>query len=458
MRTLYLEQALLPDGWASNVEIDVDGCGDIAAIRTDVTDSQVERVSGVALAGMPNLHSHAHQRAMVGLAEKAGASNDSFWTWREAMYRYLGTLQPDQLQAISAQLYVEMLKFGYTNVAEFQYLHHDLDGNPYPNRAEMTLRCLQAAKDSGIGITLLPVLYRYAGFGGQEPVPGQRRFLNDAEQFLEIVRELQKVTAEDANAVVGIAPHSLRAVTPELLKEVLAGFSSLSEGKGPVHIHIAEQVPEVEGCLEWSGKRPVEWLLDNFSVDQRWCLIHATHLSSEEISRLANSGAVVGICPTTEANLGDGIFPTSSFLKQGGHFGIGSDSQVSISPAEELRWLEYAQRLTSNGRNVLAAGAGASTGRTLFDAALAGGAQACGRAIGQLEVGCRADIVILDTEHPRLMGRQGDDILDSWIFGCDSNPVRDVFVGGKLVVANGKHFDELRIEENFKTVVSELMN
>lgn len=458
MRTLYLEQVLLPDGWASNVEVDIDSCGDIAAIRTDVIDSQVEQTSGVALPGMPNLHSHAHQRAMVGMAEKAGGSSssakgskDSFWTWREAMYRYLGALQPNQLQAVSAQLYVEMLKFGYTNVAEFQYLHHDSDGSPYSNRAEMTLRCLQAARDSGIGITLLPVLYRYAGFGGQEPVPGQRRFLNDAEQFLEIVRELQKATADDANAAVGMAPHSLRAVTPELLQEVLASFHL-----GPIHIHIAEQIPEVEGCLDWSGKRPVEWLLDNFDVDQRWCLIHATHLSSEETSRLAGSGAVVGICPTTEANLGDGIFPTASFLEQGGRFGIGSDSQVSINPAEELRWLEYAQRLTSNGRNVLAAGAGASTGRTLFDAALAGGAQACGRAIGRLAVGCRADIVILDGEHSRLVGRKGDDLLDSWIFGCDSNPVRDVFVGGKQVVVDGKHIDEQPIEENFRTVISEL--
>ncbi|MDM3872431.1 formimidoylglutamate deiminase [Porticoccus sp. W117] len=451
MRTLFAKSALLPNGWASDVEIDIAESGDIAAVRTGVTNSAAPQLQGAVLPGMPNLHSHAHQRAMVGLAEKAGQSQDSFWTWREAMYAYLGKMQPQQLQAVAAQLYVEMLKFGYTNVAEFQYLHHDQNGNPYANRAEMTLRCLQAARDAGIGITLLPVLYRYAGFGGQAPVPGQKRFLNDADGFLEIVDELQKAVAEDSNAVVGIAPHSLRAVTPELLNHVLASFST-----GPVHIHIAEQIPEVEACLEWSGKRPVEWLLENFAVDQRWCLIHATHLTDQEITTLANSGAVAGICPTTEANLGDGIFPTASYLQQAGVFGIGSDSQVSINPAEELRWLEYAQRLTTNGRNVLAAEAGASTGRTLFDGALAGGAQACGRNIGKLEVGCRADLVVLDSDHPRLVGRSGDDLLDSWIFGCDDNPVKDVFVGGNQVVADGVHIFEPRIEEEFKAAVVEL--
>ena len=457
MKTLYLEKALLPGGWARDVEVDIDGRGDIAAIRTDVVDphSTAGRVEGVVLPGMPNLHSHAHQRAMVGLAEKAGASKDSFWTWREAMYAYLGKMQPEQLQAVAAQLYVEMLKFGYTNVAEFQYLHHKQDGSAYANRAWMTLRCLQAARDVGIGITLLPVLYRYAGFGGQEPVPGQRRFLNDADQFLEIVAELQQATADDANAVVGIAPHSLRAVTPELLHKVLDNF-----GEGPVHIHIAEQIPEVASCLEWSGRRPVQWLLENFDVDGRWCLIHATHLTDQEITGLANSGAVAGICPTTEANLGDGIFPTADFLSRGGIFGIGSDSQVSVNPAEELRWLEYVQRLTSNGRNVLAGcygeKAAASTGRTLFDGALAGGARACGRRIGKLAVGYRADLVVLDSSHPRLAGRCGDDLLDSWIFSCDENPVRDVFVGGNKVVAGGVHVSEPQIAESFQSAVCEL--
>ena len=451
MKTLFASKALLPNGWARDVEIDIAESGDITAVRTDVADSSAQQLQGAVLPGMPNLHSHAHQRAMVGLAEKAGQSKDSFWTWREAMYAYLGKMQPEQLQAVAAQLYVEMLKFGYTNVAEFQYLHHDRDGNPYSNRAEMTLRCLQAASDAGIGTTLLPVLYRYAGFGGQQPVPGQRRFLNDADGFLNIVAELQKASADNANAAVGIAPHSLRAVTPGLLNDVLAGFA-----EGPVHIHIAEQIPEVEACLEWSGKRPVEWLLENFEVDSRWCLIHATHLTDQEITGLAKSGAVAGICPTTEANLGDGIFPTASYVQQGGVFGIGSDSQVSINPAEELRWLEYAQRLTSNGRNVLAAGAGASTGRTLFDGALAGGTQASGRNIGKIEVGYRADMVVLDSSHPRLAGRSGDDLLDSWIFGCDENPVRDVFVGGNKVVAGGVHISEQRIEEQFKSAITEL--
>ena len=454
MKTLFLENALLPTGWASNVEIDIDSSGDIVAVRTDVHHSTAETVTGTVLPGMPNLHSHAHQRAMTGLAEKAGGSAslaDSFWTWREAMYAYLGTIQPGQLQAIAAQLYVEMLKFGYTNVAEFQYLHHDQNGNAYANRAEMTLRCLQAARDAGMGVTLLPVLYRYAGFGGQQPVPGQRRFLNDANQFLDIVAELQKATAGDPNAAVGIAPHSLRAVTPELLHDVLHAFK-----EGPVHIHIAEQLAEVEACLEWSGTRPVEWLLENIDVNDRWCLIHATHLTNREITDLAHSGAVAGICPTTEANLGDGIFPAADFLAQGGVFGIGSDSQVSVNQAEELRWLEYAQRLVSNRRNVLASGAGASTGSTLFNGALTGGARASGRKLGKIETGYRADLVVLDNSNPRLAGRRGNDLLDSWIFGCDENPVRDVFTGGNKVVVDGVHISEQKIEENFQSAISEL--
>ncbi|MGS2724674.1 formimidoylglutamate deiminase [Porticoccus sp. GXU_MW_L64] len=452
MKTLFASEILLPDGWAADVEIDIDSNGDISALRRGVVASSAEQLRGVAVPGIPNLHSHAHQRAMVGLAEKAGASKDSFWTWREAMYAYLGKMQPQQLQAVAAQLYVEMLKFGYTNVAEFQYLHHDQSGQPYTNPAEMSLRCLQAAQDAGIGTTLLPVLYRYAGFGGQQPLPGQSRFLNDADRFLNIAAELQKATAGHANATVGIAPHSLRAVTSELVQEVLSSFR-----QGPVHMHIAEQIPEVDACREWSGKRPVEWLLDNFAVDSRWCLVHATHLTSPEIDNLASSGAVAGICPTTEANLGDGIFPAASYLQRGGVFGIGSDSQVCINPAEELRWLEYAQRLTSNGRNVLATGSGASTGRSLFDGALAGGAQACGRNIGKLEVGCRADLLVLDNNHPRLFGRSGDDLLDSWIFGCDHNPVRDVFVGGEQVVVAGVHVSEQQVEEGFKSAMTELM-
>ena len=451
MKTLFLEQALLNSGWACDVELDIDNRGYISGLRSNVVDSDAQRVGGIALPGMPNLHSHAHQRAMVGMAERGGSSKDSFWTWREAMYAYLDRIQPEQLQAVAAQLYMEMVKFGYTHVAEFQYLHHDLDGTLYSNRAEMSLRCLAAAQEVGLGITLLPVLYRYSDFGGREPLAGQRRFLNGSDRFLAIVAELQQHTANADNALVGIAPHSLRAVTPELLNDVLAHVPD-----GPVHIHIAEQQPEVNGCLDWSGQRPVEWLLENIEVDNRWCLIHATHLTDQEVAGIANTDAVVGVCQTTEANLGDGIFPTKEFLARGGRFGIGSDSQVCVNPTEELRWLEYVQRLTTQYRNVLAAGD--STGRNLFDRALAGGAQAVGCKVGQLAEGYRADLVVLDSSHPRLLGRGEDQLLDSWIFGCNDNPVRDVFIGGRQVVADGQHISESQIEKGFQAALFELMN
>ncbi|MGH6949008.1 MAG: formimidoylglutamate deiminase, partial [Kiloniellales bacterium] len=373
----FAPHALLADGWAESVLLTVGPGGDIAAVARDVERARsegAERLRGPVLPGLANLHSHAFQRAMAGLAERAGPAEDSFWTWRQAMYALASRLTPEGLQAIAAQLYVELLKQGYTAVGEFHYLHHAPDGRPYDDLATLSRAILAAAAESGIGLTLLPVLYGYGGFGGKPAGEGQRRFLNDPARFLTLIGTLIATTSGDPQLRIGIAPHSLRAVTPESLRETLRGLESL-DASAPVHIHIAEQEAEVEQSLAWCKRRPVEWLLEEIGVDARWCLVHATHMSAEETLALANSGAVAGLCPTTEANLGDGFFPARDYLAAGGRFGIGSDSHISISPREELRWLEYGQRLLHRRRNLLAEGPGGSVGARLYKAALAGGAQ-----------------------------------------------------------------------------------
>ena len=455
---LYCDSALLPQGWARQVVIRIDARGDIREVRSDADPEILERparhLAGCLLPGMPNLHSHAHQRAMAGLAERAGFSEDSFWTWREAMYRFVSRMQPRQLQAVAAQAYLEMLEAGYTAVAEFQYLHHDPQGRPYAQRAEMSLRVLAAAREAGIGISVLPVLYRYAGFGGAPADPGQRRFLNDSAGFLEIHRQLAAALIRGGNEVLGIAPHSLRAVSAELLGEVLNALAG--QDRYPVHIHIAEQSAEVEACRDWSGRPPVAWLLEHFAVDHHWCLVHATHMHPDERSALAGSQAVAGLCPVTEANLGDGLFEMREFLDAGGRFGIGSDSQISISPVEELRWLEYGQRLAGQSRNALVQ-AGQSSGRRLYERALAGGAQASGRALGSIAPGCRADLVVLDTDHPALYGRREDALLDSWIFSGNASPVREVWVGGVQRVSAGRHVHGDGITARYRETVDELL-
>ncbi len=454
MQTLTFDCALLPQGWADNVAVSIDDAGDITGVETDVVRGTGERIGGCALPGVANLHSHAHQRAMAGLAERSGDSDDSFWTWRKLMYGFITRLQPHHLRAIAAQLYVEMLKSGYTSVAEFQYLHHDPFGEAYENVAEMSLQTLAAARAVGIGMTNLPVLYRYGGFGGAAPSSDQRRFLNDADRFLRIVGELTKESAGDRNVATGVAPHSLRAASKELLDEVLSGLGD--NDNLPIHIHIAEQVKEVEDCIAWSGERPVAWLQSNFELDERWCLVHATHMTETETSALAGSGAVAGLCPTTEANLGDGLFNALQYIEEGGRLGVGSDSHISVSPVEELRWLEYGQRLGHLGRNVLAGGYNRSTGRHLFDLAVDGAAQACGRKIGRIETGRRADLVVIETDHPLLYGRRDDALLDSWIFSGNTSLVRHVFVGGRAVVTDGVHAGEEEIGARFRNTLAEL--
>ncbi|HEX2117165.1 MAG TPA: formimidoylglutamate deiminase [Alphaproteobacteria bacterium] len=455
MPSYFAEYALLPSGWAARVRFEVDAAGDLAAVTPDASADGAQRLHGVAVPGMPDLHSHAFQRAMAGLAERAGPEGDSFWSWRDVMYRFLARLSPDDVEAIAAQLYVELLKHGYTAVAEFHYLHNDPTGGPYENRGELAERILHAAGATGIGLTLLPVLYQTSQFGGKPATEAQRRFVLTTEDFLALVERLVQRHRRDRQVRVGIAPHSLRAAPPDALRAVVAAVRRFDAG-APIHIHAAEQTREVEDCLAWSGKRPVEWLLDEAAIDRHWCLVHATHMTTDETRRLAASGAVAGLCPTTEGNLGDGLFPLPAFLAADGAFGIGSDSNVATSPVEELRWLEYGQRLVTRARNVAEKAIGASTGASLFRRALAGGAQALGRPIGALAPGMRADIVVLEPEHPALYGRSGDTLLDSWIFSGNANPVRDVMVGGQFVVREGVHPHEEQALAGYRRAVARL--
>lgn len=453
MSAFFAERALLPNGWANNVRLEVSADGLLTHIQADASAEGAERLGGPVLPGMPNLHSHAFQRAMAGLAEVAGNPNDSFWTWRDLMYRLVGKISPQQLGVIARQLYIEMLKAGYTSVAEFHYVHHDHNGQPYADPAELSLQISQAASAAGIGLTLLPVLYSHSGFGGLAPNEGQRRFINSTQNYLDLQARLQPILAKQPAQSLGLCFHSLRAVTPQQLNEVLAA----SDKQCPVHIHIAEQQKEVDDCLAWSGRRPLQWLYENTEVDQRWCLVHATHANAEEVSLMAKSRAIAGLCLTTEANLGDGIFPAVDFLAQGGRMGIGSDSHVSLSVAEELRWLEYGQRLRDQRRNRLYGAEQPMVGRTLYDAALDGGAQALGQPIGALEVGKRADWLVLDGNDPYLATASGDGILNRWLFAGGDRQVRDVLVNGKWVVRGGQHAGEEESNRAFTQVLRDLL-
>jgi len=454
MSAFFAERALLPNGWANNVRLEVSADGLLTHIQANADAQGAERVQGPLLPGMPNLHSHAFQRAMAGLAEVAGNPNDSFWTWRDLMYRLVGKISPEQLHVIARQLYIEMLKAGYTSVAEFHYVHHDTNGQPYADPAELALRISQAARSAGIGLTLLPVLYSHSGFGGQAPNEGQRRFINSTENYLKLQSRLQPLLAAQPAQQLGLCFHSLRAVTPQQIKDVLAA----SDRQCPVHIHIAEQQKEVDDCLAWSGRRPLQWLYENTEVDQRWCLVHATHANPEEVTLMAKSRAIAGLCLTTEANLGDGIFPAVDFLAQGGRMGIGSDSHVSLSVVEELRWLEYGQRLRDQRRNRLYGADQPMVGRTLYDAALDGGAEAMGQPIGALQVGKRADWLVLDGNDPYLATADGDAILNRWLFAGGDRQVRDVLVNGQWVVRDGRHAGEEESNSAFTQVLRELLN
>ncbi|MBU8537770.1 formimidoylglutamate deiminase [Falsiroseomonas tokyonensis] len=451
-KTFLASAALLPQGWARDVLIEADAAGFITAVTPDAAPlGATRRLSGAVVPGVPNLHSHAFQRAMAGGAERRSPmGQDSFWTWRETMYRFVGRFAPEDAEAVAAQLHVELLEHGFTGLCEFHYLHHQPDGTPYADRAEMALRNIAAARRTGIGLTMLPSLYRHGGIFGVAPHDGQRRFLNDLDGFLAIVEATRAAIGADPQMALGLAPHSLRAVTPEMLR-------AIQDFAGPIHIHAAEQPKEVAECLAATGARPVQWLLDHAPLDARWVLIHATHMDAGEISGLARSGAVAGLCPTTEASLGDGIFALPAYLAAGGRFGIGTDSHVGTAPREELRQIETSQRLRDNSRSVATADQNPHPGRTLLDAVLVGGAQASGRPIGALAPGMRADLVELDAQHPTLLGRDGDALLDAWVFSGQSNPVRTVIVGGRVVVEAGRHIDAMTIRDQFGAAMRRLL-
>lgn len=451
MGRIWAERALLASGWASDVAVTVDG-GRIAQVHTNTVAQPGDTRVGALLPAPTNLHSHAFQRAMAGMTERRGPDpRDSFWTWRQLMFRFLDQLTPDDIQAITAFVQMEMLQAGYGAVAEFHYLHHAPGGVPYAHLPEMSERIVAAAAQTGIGLTLLPVLYQFGGCDKRPLGPGQIRFGNDPDQFATLLDGAQQALAAlPDDARIGVAPHSLRAVSPEGLAACLT-----LRPDAPLHMHLAEQLAEVDEVVAHLGARPVEWLLDHAAVDGRWCLIHCTQMQRHETLALAATGAVAGLCPITESSLGDGIFDGVAWTGAQGAWGIGSDSNIRIALSEELRTLDYSQRLRDNSRAALAT-ATKSTGRVLFDSATSGGAQAAGRDAGQITAGKLADLVALETTHIDLEGRADDMLLDAFIFAADDRAITDVWSAGRHVVTGGIHMHHEPITSAYRAVLRRL--
>ncbi|WP_394706195.1 formimidoylglutamate deiminase [uncultured Cohaesibacter sp.] len=453
---IYAEKALVMDEWQRDVLITVDQDGRIETVATncppDSSGGDIDHRATVLLPAPSNLHSHAFQRAMAGMSERRGPEPlDTFWTWRQIMYRFLDILSPDDIEAIAAFVQMEMLEAGYACNVEFHYVHHQPDGVPYDNLAELSHRIGAATAQSGIGLTLLPVLYQYGGCDKRPLGNGQIRFGNDFDRFERLHEGAHSLLAHlPKDTKLGVAPHSLRAVSQEALKEAIT-----LAGDGPLHMHLAEQVKEVEEVEAAWGKRPVNWLLDSHEVDPRWCLIHCTQMTDAETDRLAATGAVAGLCPITEASLGDGIFNGVRYLAAGGRLGIGSDSNIRISLSEELRSLEYSQRLRDKCRASVATPEH-STARVLFDAMLAGGAQAAGRDAGAIKVGNWADLMALDGDLMALDGVHGDEILDIFVFAADDRLISDVWSAGRHLVKDGRHVDGGAIRARYGTVMKKL--
>jgi formimidoylglutamate deiminase len=452
MPAIHAKHAMLQQGWADNVRIGFQG-GRITLVEPNaaphVDDARVDAL----LPALSNLHSHSFQRAMAGMTERQADGHDNFWSWRELMYRFLDHLTPDDIEAIAALAFMEMLEAGYAAVGEFHYVHHAPGGVPYDALSETSQRIFAAAVEIGIGLTHLPVLYTYGATGERPLIGGQQRFGNDFNRFCSLVESAQaSMRALPGDYAIGIAPHSLRATTPSQFKLTADAFP-----QGPIHIHAAEQVKEVEDTVAWLGARPVEWLLDNANIDQRWCLIHATHMSETEATRLARSGAVVGLCPLTESNLGDGIFNGETYLAAGGAIGVGSDSCIRISVSGELSTLEYTQRLKHRARNVTAQSQG-STGEQLYRRALAGGAQSLARKTGAIEIGNWADLVSLDLSRPSLTALRPDQLVDGWVFAANDNVVSDVWSAGRHVVRDGQHRQRDVIIDRFRQTMRALKN
>ncbi len=449
MTTIFARQARLQSGWAENVRLSITD-GVLSGVAPDARKAAGDLTVDTILPALSNLHSHSFQRAMAGMTEHRAEGRDSFWTWRTLMYRFLDQLTPDQIRAIAALTFMEMQEAGYAAVGEFHYVHHQPGGGAYDDIAELSHQIASAAEATGIGLTHLPVFYRYGGANRQPLAGGAKRFGNDPDAFQSLVdraRTILKALPSDTR--LGVAPHSLRAVAPEDLN-LLDAFDPAR-----IHMHIAEQPIEVEEISAWLGARPVEWLLANQKVDDRWCLIHCTHMTEKETTTLARSGAVAGLCPITESNLGDGIFGAPAFLKAGGAFGVGSDSNIRISVNEELRTLEYSQRLRDISRNVLADGTG-SVGENLYLKAASGGAQAMARDAGVIRTGALADLVAIDTSAPALTGLRADQILDGFVFAAGEGVVTDVWSAGRHMVRGGRHKARDRIVADYAKAVRDL--
>ena len=451
---IYCQRALMPNGWMDHVVLDIDPGGLIEQACSGKPEASDIQLGGAVIPGMPNLHSHGFQRMISGLTGAGRHSRDNFWGWRDAMYRFANRITARQFEDCMAWVYSEMLAAGFTSCAEFHYLHHQPDGSPYAHLAETSLRVLAAADTGGIAVTLLPVFYSVSGFGQEAAGIGQRRFKNSLDDYLQLLQFCRHATDGQNLHRLGIAPHSLRAVPADELRNLV---ESVEDKEMPVHIHIAEQTAEVDACKEYLGARPVQWLLNNVHVDERWCLVHATHMEDSERLSAAAAGPVAGLCPTTEADLGDGFFDAAAWLQAGGCFGIGSDSNLRISVSEELRLLEFSERLRQRRRNVLCEEF-KSCGRFLYEHAAASGAKALGQNCGVIKVGCRADLVELDVSHPLLAGRQGDTILDSLVFAGGKEMVRSVYVAGKQVVSEGHHVNESALREKFSNTMKALLN
>jgi formimidoylglutamate deiminase len=448
---VHARHAMLPGGWAADTEIGIDSAGQIAAVRSGVPYAGGAVRAGLVIPGVPNVHSHAFQRAMAGRAEHMVPGADNFWTWREGMYTLANALSPVDLETIATLAYCEMLAAGYTAVCEFHYLHHGPGGQRYSDRTETSRALIRAARSAGIRLVLLPVLYMHGGFGARATEPRQAAFVNAVPEYLGLLEALSGLAERTVS--FGVAFHSLRAVSPEAMEHVL---DAVSGQPLPIHLHIAEQAREVRDCEAWSGKRPIAWLLDRGIADERWCLVHATHANDAELRGIAAAGAVVGLCPTTEANLGDGVFPLEPYLAAGGRMAIGSDSQVSVSPVEELRWLEYGQRLALGRRNVGATAAEPHTGARLFRSVVAGGAQALGVKAGAIAPGQAADLLELDAASPSFAGAGADEVLDRLVFAGNRPLVKNVMVAGRWVVRGGRHPDEESAAAGFARVMARL--
>lgn len=449
MQKIYFKEGLLGAGWARDICMGISVDGIIESIEVGVKAPKGVSCFDTVLPSMSNLHSHAFQRAFAGLAEYKEPGQSNFWSWRNAMYHFVQRMNPAALKVIASALYVEMLKAGYTAVGEFHYLHNShLDQS-----LAMSEAIIGAAETSGIALTHLPVLYQASDFGGKPAEEGQQPFLHSNEDFGRLLQVLgAKLSGRHK---LGMAFHSLRAVRDESFAPAIEALEKISL-KAPIHIHISEQTREVEASLAHSGKRPIEWLLENQKIDERWCLVHATHLLEAEWCGVAESGAVVGLCPATEANLGDGLFPVPEYLKCNGRWGIGSDSHISIDAREELRLLEYGQRLVRKERTVLSGGDGGHTGINLWTSAAKGGARALGQPVGELAVGKRADLIVLNTDTPMFAGANYGQIVDTFIFSGQPNPISDVMVAGNWVIRDGKHAMEDKIFGEYKNLVSKI--